>query len=174
MRQDVGSGLFGHSSFLFIPDITAHPHGAVLAALVTAYACSQLAGTLVATRTMPGGQRRFAVALPLLFIGVAACFPAGLLVYWITSSLWSLAQQLVLWRSRHAAGAAAAAAGAPEVSVAPPAPPGEQEAEAQEASPQPLGGHAAELTAGHVQHLTVHVVRPRRAEEEHRAGGLRR
>lgn len=119
MRQDVGSGLFGHSSFLFIPDITAHPHGAVLAALVTAYACSQLAGTLVATRTMRGGQRRFAVALPLLFIGVAARFPAGLLVYWITSSLWSLAQQLVLWRSRHAAGAAAAAVAAPEVSVAP-------------------------------------------------------
>ena len=35
-----------------------------------------------------------------------------------------------------------------------------------------LDVHPAELTAGHVQHLAVHVVRPRRAEEEHRAGGL--
>ena len=35
-----------------------------------------------------------------------------------------------------------------------------------------LAVHPAELTAGHVQHLAVHVVRPRGAEEEHRAGGL--
>jgi YidC/Oxa1 family membrane protein insertase len=100
MREDVGSGVFEHAGFLFIPDITAQAHGAVLVALVVAYACSQLASTLVATRTLQGGQRGFAIALPLLFIGVVARFPAGLLVYWITSSLWSLGQQLVLWRAR--------------------------------------------------------------------------
>jgi YidC/Oxa1 family membrane protein insertase len=114
MRKDVGNGLFGHSGFLFIPDITAHPHGAVLAALVLAYACSQLASTLVATRTMQGGQRGLAVALPLLFIGIAARFPAGLLVYWITSSLWSLGQQLLLWRARRGMPAPALATAAPE------------------------------------------------------------
>src|SRR4051812_40971252 len=34
------------------------------------------------------------------------------------------------------------------------------------------GGHPGELATGHVQHLAVHVVGPRRAEEEHAAGGL--
>src|SRR3712207_2126460 len=32
--------------------------------------------------------------------------------------------------------------------------------------------HARELAAGHVEHLAVHEVRPRRAEEEDAAGGL--
>lgn len=120
MRHDVGDGLFGHSGFLFIPDITAHAHGAVLATLVIAYAGSQVAASLVATRTLQGRQRSFAVALPLLFIGVAARFPAGLLVYWITSSVWGLGQQLVMWRARRAAGAPALAiaTAAPEAAMA--------------------------------------------------------
>src|ERR1700750_2242050 len=37
-----------------------------------------------------------------------------------------------------------------------------------------LGRHAGELAAGDVQHLAVDEVRPRRAEEEHAAGGLLR
>jgi YidC/Oxa1 family membrane protein insertase len=107
MRQDVKSGLFGHDGFLFIPDLTASAHGAVLVTLVLCYMTSQLASSLIATRTLQGGQRKLMVALPLLFVGVATRFPAGLLVYWITSSLWSLGQQLVLWRARSALPAAA-------------------------------------------------------------------
>jgi YidC/Oxa1 family membrane protein insertase len=102
MRQDVKSGLFGHASFLFIPDLTRSAHGAVLLTLVLCYVSSQLASSLIATRTMQKGQRGLMVALPLLFVGVATRFPAGLLVYWITSSLWGLGQQLVLWRARSA------------------------------------------------------------------------
>jgi YidC/Oxa1 family membrane protein insertase len=102
MRQDVKSGEFGHASFLFIPDLTSSAHGAVLVALVLCYVTSQLASSLIATRTLQKGQRGLAVALPLLFVGVATRFPAGLLVYWITSSLWSVGQQLVLWRARSA------------------------------------------------------------------------
>jgi YidC/Oxa1 family membrane protein insertase len=102
MRQDVKSGIFGHASFLFIPDLTSSAHGAVLVTLVLCYVTSQLAGSLIATRTMQKGQRGLMVALPLLFVGVATRFPAGLLVYWITSSVWSLGQQLVLWRVRTA------------------------------------------------------------------------
>ena len=102
MRQDVKSGEFEHASFLFIPDLTQSAHGAVLVALVLCYMTSQVATSLIATRTMQGGQRKLMVALPLLFVGVATRFPAGLLVYWITSSLWSLGQQLVMWRARAA------------------------------------------------------------------------
>jgi YidC/Oxa1 family membrane protein insertase len=102
MRQDVKSGLFAHASFLFIPDLTRSAHGAVLGTLVLCYVSSQVAGSLIATRAMQKTQRRLMVALPILFVGVATRFPAGLLVYWITSSLWTLGQQLVLWRARAA------------------------------------------------------------------------
>lgn len=98
MRSDVKSGLFGEAGFLFIPHLIEKPHGAVLVALVSTYLISQLTGSLIATRTMQGGQRGLMVALPLLFVGLVARFPAGLAVYWITTSLWTLGQQLCLWR----------------------------------------------------------------------------
>ncbi len=100
MRQDLSNGVFEHAGFLFIPDLTAKPHGVVLLALITAYLASQLGSSLVAARTLEGGHRKAAIALPILFVGVATRFPAGLLVYWITSSLWSMGQQLLLWRAR--------------------------------------------------------------------------
>ena len=98
MRGDVKSGLFGDAGFLFVPSLTDKPHGAVLIALITAYLASQISGSLIATRSMQGGQRGLMLALPLLFVGVVARFPAGLAVYWITTSLWTLGQQAVLWR----------------------------------------------------------------------------
>ena len=98
MRTDVKSGLFGDAGFLFVPHLTAKPHGAVLVALIATYLLSQITSSLIATRTMQGGQRGLMLALPLLFAGVVARFPAGLAVYWITTSLWSLGQQLFLWR----------------------------------------------------------------------------
>ena len=47
---------------------------------------------------MKGGQKGLMLALPLLFVGIVARFPAGLAVYWITTSLWTLGQQIVMWR----------------------------------------------------------------------------
>jgi YidC/Oxa1 family membrane protein insertase len=99
LRADVASGLFGHAGFLFIPDLTRKPHGTVLVALMLLYLTSQLITSAVSTRKLKGGQRKLALALPLLFIGVVGRLPAGLLIYWITSSLWSLGQALVLWRT---------------------------------------------------------------------------
>jgi YidC/Oxa1 family membrane protein insertase len=98
MRSDVSSGLFGDAGLLFIPDLTEKPHGAVLVALICTYLASQIAGSLIATRSMQGGQRGLMLALPLLFVGIVARFPAGLAVYWITTSLWTLGQQLCFWR----------------------------------------------------------------------------
>ncbi len=98
MRADVKSGLFGDAGFLFVPHLTDKPHGIVLVALITAYLASQITGSLVATRALQGRQRGLMLALPLVFVGVVARFPAGLAVYWITTSLWTLGQQLCLWR----------------------------------------------------------------------------
>ena len=100
MRQDVQSGLFGDAGFLFIPQLTEKPVGGVLVALIMCYLTSQIAGSLIATRAMKGGQKGLMLALPLLFVGIVARFPAGLAVYWITTSLWTLGQQIVLWRLR--------------------------------------------------------------------------
>jgi YidC/Oxa1 family membrane protein insertase len=98
MRQDVKSGLFGTDGFLFIPHLTEKPVGSVLVTLILCYLISQVSGSLVATRAMKGGQKGLMLALPLLFVTVVARFPAGLAVYWITTSLWTLGQQLVMWR----------------------------------------------------------------------------
>src|SRR5215208_2781608 len=124
MRHDVKNGLFGDSGLLFIPHLTEKPHGAVLVALVTGYLASQLAGNLIATRTMQGGQRGLMLALPVLFVGIVARFPAGLAVYWITTSLWTLGQQLAFWRLgagglAELGGASAMMAGGPEPAPAP-------------------------------------------------------
>jgi YidC/Oxa1 family membrane protein insertase len=43
------------------------------------------------------------LALPLLFASIVTRVPAGLAVYWLTTSLWSLGQQLVMWRAVPAA-----------------------------------------------------------------------
>ncbi len=98
MRQDVKSGLFGDAGFLFIPQLTEKPVGGVLVALIMCYLTSQIAGSLIATRAMKGGQKGLMLALPILFVGIVARFPAGLAVYWITTSLWTLGQQVVMWR----------------------------------------------------------------------------
>ncbi len=103
MRADAKSGLFGDAGLLFIARLTDKPHGAVLVALVTTYLTSQIASSLIATRSMRGRHRGLMLALPLLFVGLVARFPAGLAVYWITTSLWTLCQQMCLWRLTPAA-----------------------------------------------------------------------
>lgn len=98
LRHDATNGLLGDGGFLFIPDLTAKPTGGVLVAMLTIYVCSQLASSAIATRTMQTSHRGFAMALPVLFAGVIARFPAGLAIYSITTSLWSLGQQVTFWR----------------------------------------------------------------------------
>jgi YidC/Oxa1 family membrane protein insertase len=118
MRTDVKSGLFGDSGFLIIPHLTSKPHGAVLVALMLTYLVSQMLSSAVATRTMQGRQRGLMFALPLLFVGVVARFPAGLAVYWITTSVWTLGQQLAFWWATDKAEPIAATAGAPVPALA--------------------------------------------------------
>lgn len=109
LRQDATNGLFGDGGFLFIPDLTEKPQGAVLIAMLLLYAGSQLASSAIATRTMQRSHRGAAMALPLLFAGVIVRFPAGLAIYSITTSFWSLGQQITFWRFSAAVPAGSAA-----------------------------------------------------------------
>jgi YidC/Oxa1 family membrane protein insertase len=38
------------------------------------------------------------LVLPLVFIGVVAHFPAGLVLYWVTTNLWTVGQGLITRR----------------------------------------------------------------------------
>ena len=109
LRHDATNGLFGDGGFLFIPDLTAKPTGGVLVAMLVIYVCSQAASSAIATRTMQNSHRGVAMALPLLFAGVIARFPAGLAIYSITTSFWSLGQQITFWRLSSAVPAGSAA-----------------------------------------------------------------
>jgi YidC/Oxa1 family membrane protein insertase len=84
------------AKFLFLPDITDKATGAALIVLIVLYVGSQLASTLVATATADKNQRRLMLLLPVVFVVILYRYPAGLLVYWITSNLWTIAQQYLI------------------------------------------------------------------------------
>jgi YidC/Oxa1 family membrane protein insertase len=88
-----------HSAkFLFIPDITSHATGVVLIVLLVLYVGSQLGSTMLMSATVDKNQRRMMMLLPLVFVLFIFKFPAGLLVYWITTNLWTVAQQYLIRR----------------------------------------------------------------------------
>jgi YidC/Oxa1 family membrane protein insertase len=88
-----------HSAkFLFLPDITNKATGAALIVLIVLYVGSQIVSTLMATATADPNQRRLMLLLPVVFVVILYRYPAGLLVYWITTNLWTIGQQSVIKR----------------------------------------------------------------------------
>lgn len=81
------------SQFLFIPDLTNRATGYVLVILIVLYVGSQLVSTLLMSTTTDKTQRMIFIALPFFFVLFVWQFPAGLLVYWITTNLWTIVQQ---------------------------------------------------------------------------------
>jgi YidC/Oxa1 family membrane protein insertase len=86
----------GDASFLFIPDLTNKATGWVLAVLIVLYIGSQLFSTLLMSTTTDRTQRMIFLALPFVFVIFIINFPAGLLVYWITTNLWTIVQQAII------------------------------------------------------------------------------
>ena len=80
--------------FFFIPDITDKATGGVLVALIALYVGSQLfSSLLMMTATTDRNQKIIFLALPFVFVLFIFNFPAGLITYWITTNLWTIAQQ---------------------------------------------------------------------------------
>ena len=77
-------------------NITSHWSGWLL---VTIYVASQLASILFTPMPDPR-QKWIMVALPFIFILfiVNATFPVGLLLYWVTTNLWTVGQGIVTRR----------------------------------------------------------------------------
>src|SRR5436305_8157800 len=102
----------GSAQFGFIPDLTGKATGAVLVVLIVLYVGSQVASTLLMSATADKNQRRLFLALPLVFVAFIINFPAGLIVYWITTNCWTIAQQWVVRRTAGPLKPATAPAGA--------------------------------------------------------------
>jgi YidC/Oxa1 family membrane protein insertase len=88
----------GAADFLFIPNLTDKAAGAVLAVLVVLYVGSQLVSTYMSTVSADKTQRYLMYGLPFFFVTFIFRFPAGLLLYWITTNLWTIVQQVIVRR----------------------------------------------------------------------------
>ena len=88
-----------------VPDITAniadHWSGYVL---LTIYVVSQVASTYFMATTMDRTQRTIMMLLPVVFVFFiidppgGTVFPVGLLLYWMTTNLWTVGQGLITRR----------------------------------------------------------------------------
>jgi YidC/Oxa1 family membrane protein insertase len=83
----------------FVPDITKHANshwsGYVLLAI---YVLSQVASTYFMSGTMQKSQRYLMMILPFIFIPFIVNFPTGLVLYWMTTNLWTVGQGLITRR----------------------------------------------------------------------------
>jgi YidC/Oxa1 family membrane protein insertase len=95
----VPCGSTGESQFWFIHDITDKATGSVLIALLVMYVGSQLISSLLMlTATADKNQKIIMLVLPFLFVPFVFGFPAGLIMYWITTNVWTIGQQQFLRR----------------------------------------------------------------------------
>jgi YidC/Oxa1 family membrane protein insertase len=97
----VACGPHNGAAFLFISDLTTNAKGLTLVVLIALYVGTQFASTLLmsmSTPTMDKTQRQIMLVMPLLFVLFVLDFPAGVIVYWITTNTWTMIQQYVLRR----------------------------------------------------------------------------
>jgi YidC/Oxa1 family membrane protein insertase len=82
-----------------VPDITAdansHWSGYMLLAI---YAVSQLTSSYLMSTSMEKTQRVILIVLPLAFLFFILNFPSGLVLYWVTTNLWTTGQGIVTRR----------------------------------------------------------------------------
>jgi len=84
----------GEQSWLFIDDILEKATGGTLIVLLALYiGTSVVAGLIMTGRTASTQQRMLSMGLPILFTPIMIGFPAGLLVYWISTNVWTMGQQ---------------------------------------------------------------------------------
>jgi YidC/Oxa1 family membrane protein insertase len=101
LPPDMGCPAAGHcaaygAEFLFIKDLTAKATGAELIVLIVLYVGTQLASGYFMSVTADKSQRTMMFILPLIFVPFILSFPAGLILYWITTNIWTIGQQYTI------------------------------------------------------------------------------
>lgn len=87
--------------FAFIPDITTHLKDlptTTLAILMVIYVSSQVGSMLLMPSTADPRMKYLFAGMPILFAVfiVNQAFPVGLMLYWITTNLWTVGQAAVI------------------------------------------------------------------------------
>ena len=62
--------------------------------LIVLYAISQLTSSYLMSQNMQPAQRVMLLVLPIAFIPFVLNFPSGLMLYWLTTNLWTTGQGL--------------------------------------------------------------------------------
>jgi YidC/Oxa1 family membrane protein insertase len=92
-KADLGD----NAGFLAIDDLAATVTDPVLlGVLIVLYVSTQLAASAVTAISADPMQRRIMFALPFVFVIFIINFEAGLIVYWITTNVWTIGQQLLV------------------------------------------------------------------------------
>jgi YidC/Oxa1 family membrane protein insertase len=87
----------GNPSFLAIDNLAENiTDPLLLGVVIVLYVGTQLAASAVTAISADPTQRRIMFALPFVFVIFIINFPAGLIVYWITTNVWTIGQQLLV------------------------------------------------------------------------------
>ena len=85
-----------HAPFLWIPEL-GKPDPYYI--LLIVYVLSQLISTeLMLVNQTDKSQKMIMRAMPIIFVIFLWKFPAGLFVYWVTTNIWTIGQQLLIRR----------------------------------------------------------------------------
>jgi YidC/Oxa1 family membrane protein insertase len=122
MSHGHSAGFFGES-FLFISDLTAKATGAELIVLLILYVGTQLVSGMVMALSADKSQRTMMMLLPFIFVPFIIGFPAGLVLYWITTNFWTIGQQFAIKKIIPVPVAATPQGAAAAVANKPPPPP---------------------------------------------------
>jgi YidC/Oxa1 family membrane protein insertase len=146
--------------FLDLVTITEPTKDAWGPLLLVIYVASQLTSTYftTASATMPKAQRYLFFALPIIFIPFIINFPSGLMIYWLTTNLWTTGQGIITRRMMPKPAAKEARS-----SRTPP----------KEATPEPAAGKRKGVPATGGDG-TVVAGPPRRVRRKRSGGGKRR
>ena len=60
------------------------------------YFVTMVGSTSIMAASAEGNQRLLMYALPVVFTPFIISFPAGLVIYWITTNVWTMGQQWVV------------------------------------------------------------------------------
>jgi YidC/Oxa1 family membrane protein insertase len=88
----------GNLTWLGLVDITDKANQGWGVLLLVVYVASQMASTFFMGTTMDKTQRYLMMGLPVIFVTFIMRFPTGLLIYWVTTNLWTVGQGLVTRR----------------------------------------------------------------------------
>ena len=86
-----------HAPFLWIPHL-GNPDPTYI--LLILYVVTQMISTELMVATQSDNTQKWIMrAMPIMFVLFLFRFPAGLFVYWVTTNVWTIGQQLVIRRT---------------------------------------------------------------------------